>query len=660
MKSPDSATFRYILHSSVPEVNHYFDDMGSMPLAAADPRSYLTTQFDELSQWAASPNRPAEDADRQRVVRELETMGEGFFDKLFSPELKAAYWELVALRDRGVIKSLLITSDEPWIPWEMVKPYDQRTGKKDDFLAAGWQLSRWLSGPGLGDRLNVTAVRAVIPELDLPFTRTERDYITGLKLQGVDIGTFLRTKSDVTGAVDQGQIQVIHVAAHGNFKVENPDESPITLQGRDELYPRDLQGSRLAPLRKERPILFLNACHSAQVGFSLTGLGGWANTAVREMRVSAFIGGLWEVNDDLASQIAVSFYENLRRDMTLGEAFHAARMLIRDKNPGNSTWLAYSLYGDPNMRVTWTLRTLQKDVNPMTTPMRRQYLEIKGQYPDCILFFRLGDFYETFDEDAKIVAKVCDVVLTSRPVGANQRVPLAGVPYHSVDGYLAMLIEAGYKVALAEQVSEPGNGLVDREVRQVITKGTITEPNLLDAKRNNYLVAVTFNARGDRAGIAFCDITTSEFAATEIGGDVRGRGGAAGGRGVGPSRPQRADPGRLVRGSDRPGAADRQLGPPNFLRRGVASGRGHRGRAAQTPSQSHQFGRLRPAKSPRGRAGRGGDSGLFAGDAARGPGPAFPAPRLRNRPVYDPGRVHPAQPGTDRDHPRRQDPGQSA
>lgn len=155
----------------------------------------------------------------------------------------------------------------------------------------------------------------------------------------------------------------------------------------------------------------------------------------------------------------------------------------------------------------------------MTTPMRRQYLEIKGQYPDCILFFRLGDFYETFDEDAKIVAKVCDVVLTSRPVGANQRVPLAGVPYHSVDGYLAMLIQAGYKVALAEQVSEPGNGLVDREVRQVITKGTITEPNLLDAKRNNYLVAVTFNARGDQAGIAFCDITTSEFAATEIGGD---------------------------------------------------------------------------------------------------------------------------------------------
>ncbi|MBX2998940.1 MAG: DNA mismatch repair protein MutS [Caldilineaceae bacterium] len=155
----------------------------------------------------------------------------------------------------------------------------------------------------------------------------------------------------------------------------------------------------------------------------------------------------------------------------------------------------------------------------MTTPMRRQYLELKGQYPNCILFFRLGDFYETFDDDAKIVAEVCDVVLTSRPVGDNQRVPLAGVPYHSVEGYIARLVSAGYKVAVAEQVSEPGNGLVDREIQHVVTKGTITEPSMLDDDRNNYLVAVTFSGRGSEAGIAYCDITTGEFAATQINGN---------------------------------------------------------------------------------------------------------------------------------------------
>ncbi|MCC6454326.1 MAG: DNA mismatch repair protein MutS [Caldilineaceae bacterium] len=154
----------------------------------------------------------------------------------------------------------------------------------------------------------------------------------------------------------------------------------------------------------------------------------------------------------------------------------------------------------------------------MTTPMRQQYLSLKSQYPDCILLFRLGDFYETFDEDAKIIARVCDVVLTSRPVGNDQRVPLAGVPYHSVEGYIARLIEAGYRVAIADQVSEPGKGLVEREVTRVITKGTLVEPALLDEKRNNYLAAVSFNNRGTMAGLAYADITTGEFAATELSG----------------------------------------------------------------------------------------------------------------------------------------------
>ncbi|MCB9151624.1 MAG: DNA mismatch repair protein MutS [Caldilineaceae bacterium] len=154
----------------------------------------------------------------------------------------------------------------------------------------------------------------------------------------------------------------------------------------------------------------------------------------------------------------------------------------------------------------------------MTTPMRQQYLTLKSQHPGCILFFRLGDFYETFDDDAKTVARVCDVVLTSKPVGGDLRVPLAGVPYHSVDGYVARLIEAGYKVAIAEQLGEPGKGLMEREVRRVVTRGTVVEPNLLDEKRNNYLLAVTFGAFGKCAGVAYCDITTGEFAATQIDG----------------------------------------------------------------------------------------------------------------------------------------------
>jgi DNA mismatch repair protein MutS len=154
----------------------------------------------------------------------------------------------------------------------------------------------------------------------------------------------------------------------------------------------------------------------------------------------------------------------------------------------------------------------------MTTPMRRQYLRIKKQYPGTIVFFRLGDFYETFDEDAKTVAQVCDIVLTSRPVGKNQRVPLAGVPYHSAEGYIAKLIQAGHKVAIVEQVGDvQGKDLVDRQVARVVTPGTVVEPTLLDERRNNYLVALVVD--GNRAGLAYTDITTGEFAATQFAGD---------------------------------------------------------------------------------------------------------------------------------------------
>jgi DNA mismatch repair protein MutS len=152
--------------------------------------------------------------------------------------------------------------------------------------------------------------------------------------------------------------------------------------------------------------------------------------------------------------------------------------------------------------------------------MRKQYLRIKRQYPETIVLFRLGDFYETFDDDAKTVAQVCDIVLTSRPVGKDQRVPLAGVPYHSVEGYIAKLIQAGHKVAIVEQIGEvPARGLVDREVTRVVTPGTVVEPSLLEERCNNYLAALVVEGR--RAGLAYTDITTGEFAATQLsGGDV--------------------------------------------------------------------------------------------------------------------------------------------
>lgn len=149
------------------------------------------------------------------------------------------------------------------------------------------------------------------------------------------------------------------------------------------------------------------------------------------------------------------------------------------------------------------------------TPVRRQYLEIKKQYPSAIIFFRLGDFYETFDEDAETVSAVLDIVLTSRNVGKGTRVPMAGIPHHAVENYLSRLIERGYHVAICDQVGDvPVDGLMPREVVRVISPGTIMESSLLPGDGNNYLASLVLGE--SRAGIAYVDITTGEFAVTEI------------------------------------------------------------------------------------------------------------------------------------------------
>jgi DNA mismatch repair protein MutS len=151
------------------------------------------------------------------------------------------------------------------------------------------------------------------------------------------------------------------------------------------------------------------------------------------------------------------------------------------------------------------------------TPIRRQYEHLKAQHPDCILLFQLGDFFESFEADARTVAQVCGVTLTSREFGKGDRVALAGVPITRLEHYLARLMEAGIHVAVAEQVSPPGSGLVERVVTRVVTPGTLAEPGLLREKENTYLAAVVRGRSG--LGLAYVDVSTGEFAVTQFDGE---------------------------------------------------------------------------------------------------------------------------------------------
>ncbi|MGI6036450.1 MAG: DNA mismatch repair protein MutS [Limnochordia bacterium] len=149
------------------------------------------------------------------------------------------------------------------------------------------------------------------------------------------------------------------------------------------------------------------------------------------------------------------------------------------------------------------------------TPMLKQYLEVKKQHPDALLFFRLGDFYEMFGEDAEIGARELSITLTSREAGKGRRLPMCGVPHHAADRYVATLVGKGYKVAICEQMEDPktAKGVVHREVVRLVTPGTVTDDEMLEAKSNNYLAAISKGAQG--YGLAYTDITTGEFVGTE-------------------------------------------------------------------------------------------------------------------------------------------------
>ena len=151
------------------------------------------------------------------------------------------------------------------------------------------------------------------------------------------------------------------------------------------------------------------------------------------------------------------------------------------------------------------------------TPMMQQYVETKEQYSDCILFYRLGDFYEMFFDDAITASRELEITLTGKNCGLEERAPMCGVPYHAVDSYLSRLVAKGYKVAICEQMEDPATakGLVKREVVRIVTPGTTVDPQALDETKNNYIMCVAYI--GDSYGVSVADVTTGEYFVTEIG-----------------------------------------------------------------------------------------------------------------------------------------------
>jgi hypothetical protein len=337
----DDRTLYFRLHSIKEEIGYHHAPCGQVTLKNS-PLEKMQSVYRELSQMASQPGIDAE--------RRMAAIGNGLWEELTPHELKDEYWHF-----KPYVKSMVITSDEPWIPWEMIKPsrFTEDGEREDDpFWCQQFALSRWLAGPGPAEELPKGVARPVAPtNINLDKVNEETLFIEKLN----DLNPGIRGQPPISSLgqlldwVERDSFSILHFATHGGFDSTLPKDSPIQLSD-GVLRPSDIR-IRFGG-RRPRPLVFINACKGAQMEFNFTGLGGWAYQLVNSARVGAFAGAMWEVNDALALEFARRFYiELLRERQTIAQAFRLAREAVRSAEPSNSTWLAYTLYADPEVRI---------------------------------------------------------------------------------------------------------------------------------------------------------------------------------------------------------------------------------------------------------------------------------------------------------------------
>ncbi|MBD2124548.1 CHAT domain-containing protein [Trichocoleus sp. FACHB-262] len=343
----DGRTLLFRLTSSNPNVDYNHKRIGEVVLQGS-PLDKMQRIYEELNSMANKVPTTLED--RELAERRLTAIGNQLWDELIPEPLKREYW-----RFKSRVKSFLITSEEPWIPWEMIKPYrynDDGDVEQELFWCQQFALSRWLSTWGTADEMIIGRARSIAPTVtDLPSVKEELAFIERLSTLRAGItplstfGTRLQVLESFT---NDKELSLLHFACHGTFDATFPNDSAIKLAD-GELRPSDIQVQFIG--QRPRPLVFINACHGARSEYSFTGLGGWATRLVNA-RVGAFIGAMWEVSDPLALQFTKSFYTQLlQENRSIAESFRLAREEVRKTAPYNSTWLAYSLYADPEGRV---------------------------------------------------------------------------------------------------------------------------------------------------------------------------------------------------------------------------------------------------------------------------------------------------------------------
>jgi hypothetical protein len=323
------------------------------PVFQGSPEDFQSDLLKKIEQLGERLDVDGEKIFRGEIERKLAGLGRQLWRELFPPEFQHVYRGI-----RRSVRTWIIVSDEPWIPWEMVKPYDDGRPEDlidDDFLSLEYELTRWLAGDRIpSPEFTVRRLATIRTDVKLPQSPGEQDWLAELaRRPGVeDASRFPKSPGDLLAFLEGGGGDIIHFIGHGTFTPGRADESAIPLPDGRLFRPTDLEGPVAARIRRDRPLVFLNACWSGQQGWSLTHAGGWATRWVGGCGSGAFVMPLWPVRDQTAHDFAQAFYEALWNGATLGRAALQARQHLRaTREVGDISTLGYTVYGHPNARV---------------------------------------------------------------------------------------------------------------------------------------------------------------------------------------------------------------------------------------------------------------------------------------------------------------------
>jgi hypothetical protein len=305
-----------------------------------NPLQYFQDFFKEIE---GLPLRTANE--QSMAVRKLELKGARLFEDLLPEDLRVLLW---SLRER--IQTVQVLSDEPWIPWELLKLSGREDGRviEGPFLCEAYALTRWLPGIGRQPTLSLRQMALAVPsDSGLPNAQNERAHLLSLANAQHQVNEIPATWLDMVEALSLGKYDGWHFTGHGRFDTSDPNRSAILLEQGMKLCAEEITG-KVSNCGMPHPLVFLNACQTGREALSLTGIGGWAQSFI-QAGAAGFIGSLWSVYDEAAFQFSQVFYSHLLAGEPIGQAVKSARAATRPLN--NPTWLAYTVYADPLAKI---------------------------------------------------------------------------------------------------------------------------------------------------------------------------------------------------------------------------------------------------------------------------------------------------------------------